>query len=162
MENEREKSRDETEGSGQQQPIGQDSTKNEFGEIGEKGTGSAPPRSMGTKGTEFGQFGESTGRSGQQGQSGTGQSDLGSQADTTLAGRTDQQDLGTDQPGEVGGAGGAPDQGFVGSKGAGSDEYLQERGSAQGATGGTDFAEKGQGATEQEEDEADSEGDQSA
>ena len=59
---------------------------------------------MGTKGTEFGQFSDATGSGGQQGQSGTGQSDLGTQADTTLAGRADQQDLGQDQPGSVGGA----------------------------------------------------------
>src|SRR5215212_9814725 len=83
MQGEREKTRDQTEGSGQQQ-----------------GTGSEPPRSMGHRGGEFGHPpSERDKNSGQQGQSGTGQADLGTQAATTLAGRTDQQDLGQDQPG---------------------------------------------------------------
>src|SRR5437763_17188541 len=99
MENENEKVRDTTEGSGQQpeitqieepNPVGQDSPGNEVGEIG--GTGSAPPRSMGTRGTEFGEFGDDDDR-GQQGQSGTGQADLGSQAGSTPSGHADQQDL---------------------------------------------------------------------
>lgn len=70
-----------------------------------EGVGSAPPRSMGTRGTEFGHPpSEREKSSGQQGQSGTGQADLGSQAGSTLAGRTDQEDLGplggeVDQPG---------------------------------------------------------------
>src|SRR4051812_15226381 len=100
MENEKEKVRDTTEGSGQQpeiaqteepNPVGQDSPGNEYGEIG--GPGSAPPRSMGTRGSEFGQFGDHDDQ-GQQGQSGTGQSDLGTQAGSTLSGHADQQELG--------------------------------------------------------------------
>jgi hypothetical protein len=93
---------------------------------------------MGTHGSEFGQMADYD-RSGQQGQSGTGQADLGSQAATTLAGRSDQQDLGTDQPGRVGGAG----EGFI----------LQEPESASSAeaTEGTDFAPQGRGATEVED-----------
>ena len=60
---------------------------------------SMPRRSMGTRGSEFGEFGDATGPAGQKGQSGTGQADLGSQAGATLAGHTDQQDLGDiDQP----------------------------------------------------------------
>ena len=73
MQGEKEKVRDTTEGSGQQQqaaprneepnPVGQDSAKSEYGEIGEEqvrpGAGSAPPRSLGTKGQEFGQFADS-------------------------------------------------------------------------------------------------------
>ncbi len=127
MENDREKNRDETEGSGQQQPVGQDSPKSEYGEIGGKaqpGSGSAPPRSMGTKGTEFGQFGDRD-DAGQQGQSGTGQADLGSQAGSTLSGHADQQELGeiggeVDQPGSTDGARG---DGFI---------LQQERGALEG------------------------------
>jgi hypothetical protein len=54
------------------------------------------------------------------------------------------------------GQGGSQGEGFVGSQGSGSDEYLQERGGQSGddATGGSDFAEKGQGATEDEDDES--------
>lgn len=154
MEGEREKTRDQNEGSGQQQPIGQDREREEFDQTGEQPrTGSEPPRSMGTRGTEFGQFGDATGPSGQQGQSGTGQADLGSQAGATLAGRTDQQDLGIDQPGRVPGAGstGTTGEGFVGAQGEATDEYLQERGSSGRATEGTDFAPQGRGALEGEE-----------
>lgn len=47
MQGEREKSRDEIEGSGQRQPVGQDSPENEYGEIGETEprAGSEPRRS---------------------------------------------------------------------------------------------------------------------
>jgi hypothetical protein len=116
---------------------------------------------MGTKGSEFGQFGDATGPAGQQGQSGTGQADLGSQSDATLAGRSDQQDLGTDQPGRVGGAsgGGSTGEGFIGAQGTGSDDYLQKREGATGAssaqaTDGSDFAQQGRGALDDEDDES--------
>jgi hypothetical protein len=117
MANEREKAPDDTQESGQPQPTSQDNPKRERDEPGneaQSGAGSEPPRSMGTRGTEFGQFGDSSG-SGQQGQSGTGQSDLGSQAGSTLSGRADQQELGeiggeVDQPGSTGGAQG---EGFI-------------------------------------------------
>jgi hypothetical protein len=128
-------------------PVGQDSPKNEYGEIGEPaqpGAGSAPPRSMGTHGSEFGQFGDHDDR-GQQGQSGTGQADLGSQAGSTLAGHGDQQDLGelggeVDQPGSfAGGVSGrqkpTEGEGFI----------LQEDTEQQ------DFARDGQGAIENSE-----------
>jgi hypothetical protein len=110
---------------------------------------------MGTRGSEFGQFGDATGPAGQQGQSGTGQADLGSQADTTLAGRSDQQDLNVDQPGSVAGASGSP-EGFIGAQGSGSDDYLQRRESPSSAeaTSGTDFAPQGRGATEGEDDDS--------
>lgn len=139
MADERDKEQfDETEGKAGQQPTGQQGQpKQQRAEP--TATGSEPPRSMGTKGTEFGQFGDASG-SGQQGQSGTGQADLGSQADTTLAGRTDQQDLGQDQPGSVGGATGEtgrPGEGFIGS--------------SVKATEGEDFAPQGRGALEGEE-----------
>lgn len=113
------------------------------------GAGSAPPRSMGTHGTEFGQMSDYD-RSGQQGQSGTGQADLGSQSATTLAGRADQQDLGTDQPGRVAGAG----EGFIlePDEGTGDNQQHQSASSAK-ATGGTDFAPQGRGAAEGEDEE---------
>ncbi len=48
MQGDREKSRDETEGSGQQQPVGQDSPENEYGEIGKsEPCDSSEPRSIG-------------------------------------------------------------------------------------------------------------------
>ena len=119
--------------------------------------GAAPPRSMGTRGDEFGQMSDYD-RSGQQGQSGTGQADLGTQGDSTLAGHTDQQDLGTDQPGRVGGAsGGSTGEGFIGAQGSGSDDLIENREGATGAssgkaTGGSDFAEQGRGALDDEDD----------
>ena len=144
MENERENSRDQNEGSGQQQPLGQQNDN----DLGQSGQGSEPPRSTGTGGTEFGQASE-PGETGQQGQSGTGQADLGTQSDTTLAGRADQQDLGQDQPGSFSGglSGRQSDpqsQGFVGSEGRDSGEYLQ-----QGGTPESGFAEQGRGASNQ-------------
>jgi hypothetical protein len=174
MENEKEKVRDTTEGSGQQpeiaqteepNPVGQDSPRNEYGEIG--GAGSAPPRSMGTRGSEFGQFGDDDDR-GQQGQSGTGQADLGTQAGLTLAGRADQQDLGelggeVDQPASYGGGIGGNQpitkgEGFILQQGSGSDDLQQDEGASSAkATEGTDFAAQGRGAPE-DEDEASSEG----
>lgn len=144
MENEREKSRDQNEGSGQQQPLGQQNDNN----AGQSGQGSEPPRSTGMGNTEFGQASE-PGETGQQGQSGTGQADLGTQGDTTLAGRADQQDLGQDQPGSfAGGLSGRQSEpqgeGFVGSEGQDSGEYLQ-----QGGTPKSGFAEQGRGASNQ-------------
>lgn len=128
------------------------------------GSGAAPPRSMGTKGTEFGQMADYD-RSGQQGQSGTGQADLGSQAGSTLSGHTDQQDLGeiggeVDQPASYGGGIGGRQsntqgEGFILQQGSGSDD-LQQREDATSpasakATAGSDFAEEGRGALDDDE-----------
>jgi hypothetical protein len=163
MQGEKKKGRDTTKGGGQQQaqtpreepnPVGQDSAKSEYGEIGETAqprSGSEPPRSMGTRGTEFGQFGE-RGSHGQQGQSGTGQADLGSQAGTTLSGHTDQQDLGeiggeVDQPGSfAGGTSGRQAEPLIGRESGGADEDLVEREDQA-------FAPEGQGALKQTPDE---------
>ena len=148
--------RDQNEGSGQQPPIGQQSDDRTTGQsgrqeqgqqaqqqYGQQAQGSEPPRSMGTRGTEFGQTSDED-ETGQQGQSGTGQADLGTQADTTLAGRADQQDLGRDQAGSTGGSSGSPEpssEGFVGSQSDDSGEYLQQGGTPQAG-----FAEQGSGA----------------
>ena len=145
-------------------PVGQDSPRNEYGEIGEKappGAGSAPPRSMGTRGSEFGQFGDHD-DSGQQGQSGTGQADLGSQAGSTLSGHADQQELGeiggeVDQPASYPPRGTQGD-GFILQPESEPDERPpRESPSSANATEGTDFAAQGRGAPE-DEDEASSEG----
>lgn len=154
MEGENEKVRDQNEGSGQQQPQGNQAAEKAFDTADKQkqnvppqqtqgpAGGSEPPRSMGTRGTEFGQSSEE-GESGQQGQSATGQADLGSQADTTLAGRADQQDLGRDQPGS---RGGQSEGGFVGGQGQDSGEYLQQGGNPESG-----FAEQGRGASEKGE-----------
>jgi hypothetical protein len=143
MQGEREKARDQNEGSGQQPPIGNQSAE----EIATTGQGSAPPRSMGTRGEEFGHAGDDL-EAGQQGQSGTGQADLGTQADSTLAGHTDQQEIDPDQPIDQPGsyAGGLSGrqaaregEGFILQEGGGSDEDLVER---------QNFAREGQGAIE--------------
>ena len=162
--------RDETDGKGEQQPVGQDSPENEYGEIGENapaGSGAMPPRSLGTRGNEFGQFGDQE-DGGQQGQSGTGQADLGTQAGSTLSGHTDQQELGelggeVDQPASYGGgiAGEQRDtqgEGFILQQGTGSDDLQQsDSPSSAKATEGTDFAPQGRGAAE-DEDESSSDG----
>ena len=75
MESEREQTRDQNEGSGQQPPLGQQNDN----EASQSGQGSEPPRSTGMGSTEFGQASE-PGETGQQGQSGTGQADLGTQS----------------------------------------------------------------------------------
>jgi hypothetical protein len=139
----------------------------EFGEDNtagqtQPGSGSEPRRSMGTRGTEFGHFGDATGPAGQQGQSGTGQADLGSQAGSTLAGRTDQQDLGeaggeVDQPGSYGGGiagrqSNTQGEGFILQQGSGSDDPQQRDSAASAeASGGTDFASQGRGSADDEE-----------
>lgn len=142
MEGEREKARDQNEGSGQQPPISQKDH-----EPTQPGAGSAPPRSMGTRGDEFGHAGDRD-EAGQQGQSGTGQADLGSQAGSTLAGRSDQQEIDPDQPIDQPGsyAGGLSGrqaaregEGFILPEGAEADEDLVER---------QNFAREGQGAIE--------------
>lgn len=149
---------------GESQPIG--GNDNETGSGTPLGQGGEPPRSMGTRGTEFGQMSDHD-RSGQQGQSGTGQADLGSQAGSTLSGRTDQQELGetggeVDQPASYGGGTGGRQsttqgEGFILQQGAGTDDQQQRREGAASAkaTGGTDFAEQGRGAAEDEGDEPD-------
>ena len=174
MQGEKEKVRDTTEGSGEQpaitpreeeNPVGQDNAKNEYGQIGDTtqpGSGAMPRRSMGRRGTEFGQFGDHDDR-GQQGQSGTGQSDLGSQAGSTLSGHADQQDFGDvggeiDQPASYGGGiqdrqSNTEGEGFVLRQGSGSDDLKQrESSSSAKATEGTDFAAQGRGAPEGEKD----------
>jgi hypothetical protein len=151
MGSEKEKSRNQNQGSGLQPPIGQqDQDRREYDQQNEPASGSEPPRSLGTRGEEFGHPPE-RGEQGQQGQSGTGQADLGTQSDTTLAGRSDQQDLGQDQPGSfAGGISGrqAEDQGegFVGSQSPDSSEYLQQSG-----TPDSGFGEQGQGAPDQDD-----------
>lgn len=126
------------------------------------GAGSEPPRSMGTHGSEFGQFADDTGPAGQQGQSGTGQADLGTQADSTLAGRSDQQDISdVDPPASYGGGvrGRQPNtqgEGFILAQGSGSDDLQQRESPASAdATGGSDFAEQGRGALDVDSDEED-------
>lgn len=139
MEGEREKSRD--------QQDNQDISS-------QAGQGSEPPRSMGIgRGTEFGHPAErgNEGQQGQQGQSGTGQADLGSQAGSTLAGHTEQEDLGPlggeiDQPGSyAGGTSGRQSEPFIAREGGSTDENLVER-ETQG------FAPEGQGAPAESED----------
>jgi hypothetical protein len=172
MQGDKEKVRDTNEGSGQQpaiepreepNPVGQDSARNEYGEIGERtppGASSAPRRSMGTHGTEFGQFGDHD-DAGQQGQSGTGQADLGSQAGSTLSGHADQQELGeaggeVDQPASYQPPGARGD-GFILQTDR-SEEWQQPEGpSSAKTTEGTDFSSQGRGAPE-DEDESSSEG----
>lgn len=132
MGSEKEKSRDQNQGSGLQPPIGQqDQNRQEKGQESRLPSGSEPPE---------------RGEQGQQGQGGSGQA---AQADTALAGRSDQQDLGQDKPGSfAGGISGrqAEDkgEGFVGSQSPDSGDYLQ-----QGGTPDSGFGEQGQGAPDQ-------------
>jgi hypothetical protein len=117
-------------------------------------SGSEPPRSMGTHGDEFGHMADHD-RSGQQGQSGTGQADLGIQAGSTLAGRSDLQDIAdVDPPASYGGGiegrqSNSEGEGFILQQGSGSDDLQQRRSASSAkATDGTDFARDGRGAPE--------------
>jgi hypothetical protein len=125
-------------------------------------SGSEPRRSMGTHGAEFGHFGDATGPAGQQGQSGTGQADLGSQAGSTLAGRSDQQELGgvggeIDQPASYGDGirgrqSNTEGDGFILQQGSGSGERSAPTGASSAeATDGTDFAPHGRGPLDDDE-----------
>lgn len=84
----------------------------------------------------------------EQGQSSSGPAELDSGSEALTGERRNGETDGVDS--------GSAGEGFVGSQGTGSGDYLQERGSDSGgsaeATGGTDFAEKGQGAIEDEDD----------
>jgi len=110
------------------------------------------------------QFGENEGKAGQQptGQQGQqnptaerGQEPMGQQGQSSGGQAQQSETMTGDSSGQnKSGQSGSQGEGFVGSQGSGSDEYLQERGGQSGddAAGGTDFAEKGQGAPEAEED----------
>jgi hypothetical protein len=138
MEGEHEKSRDQTEGSGQQQPLGQQS-ENQTGQQDRQ-----QPEGQQSQ-QQFGQ---------QQGQSATGQAQS---SDTDTLSKDDDDvgpggyspesggsDLGGGETG-LGDSGGSSSQGgFVGSQGQESGEYLQKGGRPQSG-----FAEQGRGASDQ-------------
>src|SRR5919107_2496119 len=138
-----------------QQPTGQQSQQSEFGQqqaqqptgqqsgqpIGgnDSRTGSGTPLSQGS---EFG------------GQSSSGQTQPSGGSGDTL---TSDQGPSVGTQSTHGSAGGSPsDEGFIGSQGSGSDEYLQNRGSEPSgsssaeATEGTDFAKQGRGALDED------------
>lgn len=124
------------EGKEGQQTTGQ---KGQQSELGQK----EQPIPMGQQGQQpTGQQGQQR-QFGQQGQSATGQTRPGTGSDTITGERSGES--------RSGGQG----EGFVGSQGAGSDEYLRERG---GTTSGSDFAKEGRGALEKEEGEEDESG----
>lgn len=137
--------RERDEEKGKQAISGQQSHRSEYGTQGDQtrkddstggrsataqaqsGVGSEFPRSMGIRrGTGFGQM-KDYDRSGQQGQSGTRQADLGSQAGSTLAGHTDQQDLGLDQSRRIPGATGKQGGGFMAQKNEPAEEESSSR-----------------------------------
>lgn len=137
--------------SGLGQPQGQNPTAQSGQPIGgsDSSTGSGTPLSQGS---------ESGAPSGGQGSS--GQAQPGTGFDTLTQGGTGGSGDGTSSGFTgSGGSGGSTGDGFIGSQGGGSDEYLQQDNqtgqtgsSSAAATGGTDFAEKGQGKAEGEDD----------
>lgn len=92
MQDERETSRDETEDSGQQQPIGQDSTKSEFGGSGGQqqpaASGSEQPRSSDRQGLSQDQSGQAGGTEGEGfiGRKTSGQQDFAPEGQGALEG----------------------------------------------------------------------------
>ena len=149
MESERDQTRDQTEGSGQQQPLGQQSDNRTAGQSGQ------PPQ-----GQQQGQPPEGRPpqqQSGQQhGESATGQAP-GSDTDTLNQSGNDVgpggyspesggSDLGGGETGLGDSGGSSGNGGFVGSQGQDLGEYLQQGGNPKSG-----FAEKGQGASNQDD-----------
>ena len=154
MEGEREHTRDQTEGSGQEQPLGQQNENQSQGQAGQQPQGQQqgqPPQGQQSE-QQFGQ---------QQGQSASGQAEGGetstlneSDSDVGPGGYSPESggsDLGGGETGLGDSGGQSGDDGFVGSQGQDSGEYLQQSGNPQSG-----FAEQGRGASN--EDDTDIEG----
>ena len=129
MENEREHTRDQNEGSGQQQPLDQQNDNSQqFGQ----------QRQQQPQGQEQGQ--QPLGERGDFGTQEPGLSDQESseqeQGETSTLSEANQPEHGSSQP--------TGESGFVGSEGQDSGEYLQ-----QGGTPQSGFAEQGRGASNQ-------------
>lgn len=143
MENERENTRDQNEGSGQQQPLGQQNDNSQqFGQQRQQESGQQqgqqPLDQQGNFGTqEPGRSRQSDQEYGQSGgQSSTGQASQ-EEGETSTLSQGGQSDLGSSQDTAQSG------DGFVGSQGQDSGEYLQQGGNPESG-----FAEQGQGASD--------------
>lgn len=134
MENEREESRDQNEGSGQQQPVDQQNDNSQqFGRQDQQPQGQQPLGEQGNFGTqEPGQSDQEDGRASQE------------QGDTSTLSQGSQSEPGGSRP--------KGESGFVGSEGQDSGEYLQQGGNPESG-----FAEQGQGASDQGDIERDGE-----
>lgn len=142
MEGEHEQPRNETEGSGQQPPLGQQDEDQPAGQAGQQPQGQQPQQPSGQ------QQGQQP--SGQQGQSASGQAQGGdtatlnqNESDVGPGGYSPESgasDLGGGETG-LGDSGGS---GFVGSQSEDSGEYLQQDGNPEAG-----FAEQGRGASNQ-------------
>ena len=166
MEGEHEKSRDQTEGSGQQQPLGQQNEQQPQGQQSQQQPqgqqqGQQPlgqQANFGTQepgpGNQTDQEVGSTGGQSATGQSQGGDTDTLSQDDVGQGGYSPESgasDLGGGETG-LGDSGGSSNQGgFVGSQGQESGEYLHQRENPEPG-----FAEQGRGASN--EDDSDIEG----
>lgn len=128
MESERENTRDQNEGSGQQQPLGQQNDNSrQFGQQDEQSQGQQQgQRPLGERG-DFG-----TQEPGLSDQEKAEQE----QGETSTLSEANQPERGSSQP--------TGESGFVGSEGQDSGEYLQ-----QGGTPQSGFAEQGRGASNQ-------------
>lgn len=143
MESEREQTRDQNEGSGQQPPIGQDNDNSQqFGQQSQQESGQQegqqPLGQQGNFGTQEPGLSRQTdqeyGQSG--GQSATGQASQ-EQGETSTLSQGSQSEFGSSQDS------GQSDGGFVGSQDQDSGEYLQQGGNPESG-----FAEQGQGASD--------------
>ena len=140
MEGEREKARDQNEGSGQQPPIGQQNDNERGSQAGQQPQGQqGQEQPFGQQGQQpldqHGEFGNQEPAS-SAGQSATGQASQDQGGDTATLGQSDQPDTGLGSQDQSGG--------FVGSQGQDSSEYLQSGGTPQAG-----FAEQGRGASNQ-------------
>ncbi len=88
---------------------------------------------------------QSTGQQKQQSETGQTQPRGGADALTSEASTSSDKN-------DTGGAEPIKGEGFIGSQGTGSDEFVEQDASSADATGGKDFAEKGQGATDETKD----------
>jgi len=146
-----------TEGRSDQQPAGQQNQQQPTGQQGQQdATGEQGQGSDGTGGQPIGGNDSNTGTGTPLsqgadfgGQSGTGQTQPSDANGETLT--SDQQSETSSQSSQSGSQG----EGFIGSQGSGSDDYLRdENPSGADATDGSDFAKQGRGSLD-EDDESD-------
>jgi hypothetical protein len=161
MEGEREQTRDQNEGGGQQQPLGKQnenqtgqSNQQQFGQSGQRqATGQGGQQPLDQQG-DFGSQEPGLSNQGQQeyghsgGQSATGQSQ---DSDTQSLNQDEQEGLGGGASDLGGGETGQGSSGFVGNQGQDSGEYLQQQDNPQSG-----FAEQGRGASNQNAQDSDS------
>ena len=147
MEGEREQTRNQTEGSGQQQPLGQEDENQPQGQAGQQPQGQQTQQPSGQQQGQqpVGQQGQSASGQAQGSDTTTLNQDEGDVGPGGYSPESGASDLGGGETG-LGDSGGSSEGGFVGSQGQDSGEYLQQDGNPERG-----FAEQGRGASNQDD-----------